>query len=113
MTPIQLSESSKSQPPGSTDVPEPVEILEGLPQYAYPISRYIDLEGIGLDDGFGYSVTITGPPAPRRRRLRRGLATPGPQHSDVEAGKHDDDGPQKLQIERTNEYSVDETYRAI
>jgi hypothetical protein len=74
------------------------------------LSRYIDLEGIGLDDGFGYSVTITGPPSTRRRLLKS--KSPDPNQSDLETG-NDDDIPQKLQIETTNAYSVDEVYRKI
>lgn len=109
-TQIPLTESTKSQPPESTGAPESAEVFESIPQYAYPMCRYIDLEGIGVDDGFGYTVTITGPPAAKRRFLSS--KTPDAHHSDLEMGK-DGDGAQTLQIETTNAYSVNETYREL
>jgi hypothetical protein len=70
-------------------VPESAEVFESIPQYAYPMSRYIDLEGIGVDDGFGYTVAITGPPVAKRRFLRS-IKTPDARHSDLEMGKAED-----------------------
>jgi hypothetical protein len=103
-----LTDSSTSPPLESTSATENREVVDSIPQYACPISREVDLEGISLDDGFGYTVTITGPPAPKRRLLSRMSDSHQP---DPEKGTEDD--AQKLQISTTSAYSVDESYREV
>jgi hypothetical protein len=81
-TEIQRTPSLESKPPRSvkSNVPTTVSTElssvgndhEGQTSWTSLMSRTIDLEGLGVD-GFGYRVTITGPPRPKGL-LRRGMS---------------------------------------
>jgi hypothetical protein len=74
-------------------------------------NRLIDLEGISLEDGFGYTVTITGPPSTHKCCFRRRKSwKPSESNQDLER-KEDDDPDQRLQIETTTTLEVDGAYR--
>jgi hypothetical protein len=78
----------------------------------YATYRFIDLEGISLDDEVGYTVTITGPPSDQKGffRKRKTRKTSESNGKDIDTGKTVD--PEKgLQIETTTSYAVDESYK--
>jgi hypothetical protein len=81
----------------------------------YPTHRMIDLEGINLDDGFGYSVTITSPPSTRNGNGERGKSrklrkASNSTQMDIEMVE-DEGHNQKMHIATTRTYSVDESVR--
>jgi hypothetical protein len=91
-----------------------VEHAEGGALCHDTANRCIDLEGIGLEDGLGYTVTITSPLSTQNRFFRRRKSwKPSESNSkDAETG-NDDDPDQRLQIETTTTYAVDEVYRDL
>jgi hypothetical protein len=89
---------------------------EGQTNWTTLMSRTIDLEGIG-EDGFGYTVTITGPPRPRKRHARWKRATKSSvQPQDVVQEQSFTDGRlsnerKTLEVVTNNTFEIEEVFR--